>query len=61
MYVRVRFGTVAASVRLAGEGKRQKRAEKRPTSEEPLVMIRPLTLTPWPDGELVAVRADGVL
>lgn len=47
------FGTVVKSMRLAREGKREKKGEK-PASEEPLVMIRPLTLTPWLDGELVA-------
>lgn len=43
----------SASMRLARGGKERKKEEK-PASKEPLVMIRPLTLTPWLDGELVA-------
>lgn len=48
----VKFSVDASS---KGEGKRGKREREKPASEEPLVMIRPLTLTPWLDGELVAL------
>lgn len=49
------FGTVVKfSVDASSKGGKERKKGEKPASEEPLVMIRPLTLTPWLDGELVA-------
>lgn len=59
IYVSIRvyghLGTVLKfSVDASGNGGKEREKGEKPASKEPLVMIRPLTLTPWLDGELVA-------
>lgn len=49
------LGTVVKfSIGASGKGGKERKKGEKPASEEPLVMIRPLTLTPWLDGMPVA-------